>query len=238
MENLDKTLLDFSQSHDELYIYGAGYIATMLYYRLTHLGIAVAGFVSTLGGDTRCNMKVLPAKEIMRLRPSAGFILGMNRVFQKEVKKQFPEAANFLEMTEERLELLQVSLEEDNAQKTYDRKFSYYDWWRPFSAEAAWFTRFVRHHFPSTDVDFHFYSVFGDDKAVQVPQSGVKVFFSGECLGEHAANAYSPESVQPSPAIARMVTPLTASNCSGFTSPTKQTVESPVAVQVALSSFR
>ena len=42
---------------------------------------------------------------------------------------------------------------------------------------------------------------------------------------------YSPESVQPSPAAAEITTPAGASICWAFTSPTRQTLESPVAVQ-------
>ena len=72
---------------------------------------------------------------------------------------------------------------------------SYANWWKE-DPEQAWFTRFIRHHFPQYVAGkdsrlgaglrpIRFYSVFGPRSVLQESFDGVKIFFTGENLEDY-----------------------------------------------------
>ena len=58
---------------------------------------------------------------------------------------------------------------------------SYANWWHA-DPRSIWFTRFIKHYWPSLSTQIRFYSVWGNVSVINEKFSGIKIFFSGENL--------------------------------------------------------
>lgn len=104
----DNEINDFCNSHQQIYIYGAGYYGKLCLHFLQKKGISIEGFITTEGGGDIQAFSVYKAEEIFdKIQLHDGIILAVNKKNQKEIKENYRFSCDILIVSDEEIRYVQ-----------------------------------------------------------------------------------------------------------------------------------
>ena len=114
-EEFRERLCKFCNTHQKVFIYGAGYYGKICIRFLQKMDIHIEGFITTTGGGKIQGITIYKAEEVLKtLQENSGIILAVKLEYQKEIKRTFSFTCDTFEIANEESKYLQNFVYSEN----------------------------------------------------------------------------------------------------------------------------